>query len=87
MFKFIKYLYKTFITDPAKKKELLDWLVEHDTPEYHKNPLPVGYYYNRLWYEEMETVNNLEMQKREMLDYYNKNHSNTNINRLIQDLV
>jgi len=80
MFKFIKYLYKTFITEPVKKKELLDWLVEHDTPEYHENPLSVGYYYNRLWYEEMESVNNLEMQKRKMLDYYNKNHSNTNIN-------
>lgn len=68
-----KQLYKTFVTDTQKKRELLDWLVEHDTPEYHKNPLPVGYEYNRLWYEQMDTVESLEKQKQQMLNYFNRN--------------
>jgi hypothetical protein len=68
-----KQLYKTFVSDPQKKKELLDWLVEHDTPEYHKNPLPVGYEANRLLYEEMESVESLEQQKQQMLNYYTRN--------------
>lgn len=68
-----KQLYKTFVTDPQKKRELLDWLCEHDTPEYHKNPLPVGYEINRVWYEEMESVESLEKQKQQMLNYYTRN--------------
>lgn len=68
-----KQLYKTFVTDPQKKRELLDWLCEHDTHEYHKNPLPVGYETNRLWYEEMESVESLEKQKQQMLNYYTQN--------------
>lgn len=73
MFKMFKQLYKTIVTDPPKKRELLDWLVEHDTPEYHENPLPVGYRANRLWYEEMDTVESLEKQKQHMLNYYTRN--------------
>lgn len=68
-----KQLYKKFVTDPRKKRELLDWLVEHDTPEYHKNPLPVGYELNRLAYEEWESVESLEKQKQQMLNYYTRN--------------
>lgn len=74
MLEILKLLYKTFVTDPPKKRVLLDWLVEHDTPEYHRNPLPVGYEHNRMWYEQMESVENLEKQKQKMLEYYIKNH-------------
>ena len=55
-----------------KKKELLDWLIEHDTPEYHANPLPVGYELNRLWYEEFASMESLEKQKETMINYYNQ---------------
>ena len=68
-----KQLYKKFVTDPQKKRELLDWLCEHDTPEYHNNPLPAGYEINRVWYEEMESVESLEKQKQQMLNYYTRN--------------
>ena len=74
MFKILKILYKTFVTDPQKKQELLDWLVEHDTPEYHRNPFPIGYEVNRLWYEKMESIENLEYQKQQLIDYYTQNH-------------
>lgn len=76
-----KQLYKTFVTDPQKKRELLDWLVEHDTPEYHKNPLPVGYELNRLWYEQMSTVESLEKQKQQM-ETYHKFYYKQNLNTL-----
>ena len=70
----LKQLYKTFVTDPQKKQELLDWLCEHDTPEYHKNPLPIGFRTNRLWYEEAASVESLEKYKNEMENYYNNKH-------------
>ena len=72
----LKKLYKVIVTDPVDKKLLLDWLEEHDTPEYHKNPLPVGYRTNRLWYEQMMSVEALEKEKQKMENYHKFSYTN-----------
>ncbi len=59
----LDFLFKGF----NAKSELLDWLEEHDTPEYHGYLFGYDYRRNRSYYEYMYTLDQLEEAKRNLI--------------------
>lgn len=49
-----------------EKREVLDWLEEHDTPSYHGYLLGYGYRRNRHYYESMYSLEQLKEEKRNL---------------------
>lgn len=50
-----------------EKREVLDWLEEHDTPSYHGYLLGYGYRRNRLYYESMYSLDQLKVEKENLI--------------------
>ena len=56
-----------FLFAESEKKAVLDWLVEHDTGDYHGFPMTYGYKYNRLYYENTYSLDALKQMKEGMI--------------------
>jgi hypothetical protein len=56
-----------FLFAESEKKAVLDWLVEHDTGDYHGFPMTYGYKHNRLYYENTYSLDALKQMKEAMI--------------------